>query len=276
MLFDKFCGLAERHFPEYEKLLRRTALFNFNYDEEKLASLDPLALEVEDISNCILPFDVSVIENKSRSILIEKLTNNRYKIVDILDTKSLLNNGIDFVISDFIAVFEDIGNYHFVLNNQFYIFSDGGKKALFDVMDLETHTEGKELIANIKHALAVTFSIAHKQLSLLNTKDRFVVEKTGKLKTHGKQIPRAHQRPSYTLLTIKEIREVFKKDASIEASTRELVEGHYRRRHFRELRDERFTKNDDGSNKKLLIEPMWVGPSEATVSGHKYKVRLEL
>ncbi len=52
------------------------------------------------------------------------------------------------------------------------------------------------------------------------------------------------------------------------------VGAHERRGHWRRYRDERYS--EETRSRPQWIEATWVGPSEAEVGAHRYRVRLDL
>ena len=117
---------------------------------------------------------------------------------------------------------------------------------------------------------------AVEELCLLNSGDRWLVKSqaTTGAKPRKGAIRRGWQRPNYTLLTRKQIREAFKIDASSEAG-RQLTHGHARRAHWKTLRHERYRRNHDGTPRQVFVEHTWVGPSSATVENKRYEVVLD-
>ena len=106
----------------------------------------------------------------------------------------------------------------------------------------------------------------------LNSRSRFVVEVTPKKqKSNPKKIPRTHQRKLYTFLTIGEIQK--RTGLAKPKGTGSSKSPHYRRRHTRVLRSDRFTKSQ---GKEVTVEAAWVGSTEAQVGNKFYKVRLDI
>lgn len=126
--------------------------------------------------------------------------------------------------------------------------------------------------AGLRHARA-----AVEEVMYFNQPSRFICEraphpKGAKKKTKHGEVKRSYSRPIYTALTPREIQEKFE-------FTDEQVTGggkkrpHWRRRHKRMLNSD-YYKNMKG--KTVTVKAHWVGPEEAEVKGHHWRVRLDL
>ena len=126
-------------------------------------------------------------------------------------------------------------------------------------------------LRNVRVALAEVFHF--------NNPSRFIVEKKrlgmkpfkpGKRKKSKRpKIARSQNRPIYTLLTPKEIRDTL--GFPTKAGGRKRP--HERRRHFRTLTSDKYTKM---KGKTIVIPATWIGPEAADKDGHRWKVRLDL
>ena len=114
---------------------------------------------------------------------------------------------------------------------------------------------------------------ALEEVMFFNSPSRFIFEEAPAKTPNPKfarPVPRSPQRPLYTLLTPKEIRERLRLPPLQEGGPKTP---HERRRHYRTLRSE-FFKHKQGQT--IVIPACWVGPSEALHGAHRYKVRLDL
>ena len=131
--------------------------------------------------------------------------------------------------------------------------------------------EWKRTLAN---AVLRKFIDACKVFALINSPNRFVVEVSSskidaeRNKKPTIKIPRSHERPQYTLLTVKEIKELFGEENHASGSHAAPIP-HERRRHFRRLSSDYF-KNKKGSI--IMIPACWVGECEKIVGTKKYRV----
>jgi hypothetical protein len=99
-----------------------------------------------------------------------------------------------------------------------------------------------------------------------------VEEKKEGLIQKRKKIPRSHQRPIYTVLTLPNIRKEYglKGEAKTGKGTKR---GGPRRAHIRTLRNERF---GDNIGRKIPIASTWVGPKSAQIGNKVYTVKTNL
>jgi hypothetical protein len=118
---------------------------------------------------------------------------------------------------------------------------------------------------------------AWQQVMFLNTPDRFILSQEPinppKIKNKEysrKHIPRSTERPTYTLLTVHQLRErLGEKEPQDDHNA---PTPHWRRRHYRHLTADCY-KNKKG--KVIAIRRAWVGPTEKIVSGKRYKIRMD-
>ena len=118
---------------------------------------------------------------------------------------------------------------------------------------------------------------AFEEIAYLNTPDRFVLEiaPEGGTKPANKfRIPRADERPRYTLLTPGKIRRIMVPDEQERARIeRDSPVPHARRRHERTFRNEKFSAMQ---GKTIVVKAAWIGPEAVVRNGRRYRVRLDL
>ena len=125
---------------------------------------------------------------------------------------------------------------------------------------------------------ATAASTAIQEIMFFNSPGRFIVEITPsshereeKKARKAKKITRVHQRKKYTILTPKEIRVLLKLPPA--DPTGRTQAPHQRRRVKRFLRSPRFTKK---RFTWVQVDAVWIGPKEAQIGKHRYKVRLDI
>jgi hypothetical protein len=117
---------------------------------------------------------------------------------------------------------------------------------------------------------------AYEELIMLTNPKYFILEdspaKEPKQKKGSKKIPRSHQRPLFTFLKPADIRHKLGLEHPGPERTRNSPVPHERRKHLRRLRKESGYKED----KVIPVKACWIGASEKTVKGRRYRVRLDL
>jgi len=115
---------------------------------------------------------------------------------------------------------------------------------------------------------------AIQEVMFFNSPDRFILEeipesyvRRAKSRTAGR-IVRSHERPKYTILRPREIRQRMRLSDPTGLHRRP----HERRAHLRTFRSDRYTAM---RGKTIVIGSMWIGPSESQVDGKRYRVILD-
>jgi len=299
-LFDRLCRIAEDHFVEMVPVLRKAKLIRFpGKPHEVLPKVfDDLARA--QMEHFFMPFETVAVEDDASCVVL----------VDTLKNQEGVSTPRRFI--DAHMAFADAGAFNdspekvaeieaFKIEaRKMGIPADAMIVTLGTITDYQpSDTEpGKLLIAGscsmsfcaakvgmimppeavkvddaltsagLKHARC-----ALEELMYFNTTDRFVVERTPlkqhKKPAHGK-LSRSYAQPIYTLLTPREIRETMKLDDPGESSKKR---GHWRRRHDRLLKSDYYK---DAKGKRVVVQAHWVGPEEAEIDGHHYRVRIDL
>ena len=306
MLFDKLAGIVERQLPQFKKLLDQVHLFHLDVIPHLILPKrgdisEEERHEAEDYF--IMPFDTVAVEDKASCVIITPVNKGisgiwqEWYCLEITDLKNndgkthrpnasdALKSAQTGLVDDAYTIAEgrititrsNTSDYSIVsVPNKYYF---GNKDNITD----ENYTNKLglntkllwEALANDLGNNAMT--CLEELMLLMHSKERFVLEKLPlKPKTRGKQIPRSHQRTTYTILKVGDIHELMDRDPAARQARAALTESHYRRRHYRFLKNEKYKRNEDGTVKRVLIDPIWVGPKEARVGQHVYKVRLDM
>jgi hypothetical protein len=132
-----------------------------------------------------------------------------------------------------------------------------------------------------KHKPAVRDCIQNFQAALLqvlsiNSPLNIVVqrEETGRVlvrKPNGKRVPRDRKTTRFIVLPRRAAYELVTGDKTAEGVK---CAAHARRRHWRTLRSERFSPERRGT--RVCVRECWVGQTERTDGGIRYRVRLDL
>jgi hypothetical protein len=139
----------------------------------------------------------------------------------------------------------------------------------------DIRVEEDDLSTDAMHARKTAFRnwiTAIEELMLLNEPSRFILEdRPLKERVNPKKILRSHERPIYTLLRPKEIRERMHLTEHL-VHTHSSPIPHERRAHKKVLRSERYKA---ARGRELFIPATWVGPHENTHGRRRYKVLLD-
>lgn len=240
--------------------------------------------ELEEIRDMfVLPFDVVAVEDNATCVLIQDLRNNEPGIshprifIECIPGGARMEafrDGLNFTPppgGNKLSVVS-MGVLKTVLVGETRLEMDCSAITVF-VYDGNKPIDASVLPSS--DPLAATFArnwaTALEELMLLNTKDKFILEKApAKTRKNPRKIPRSHERPIYTVLHPRQIREVMGLGHP-EASGRH-VSPHERRAHPRRFRSERFTKM---KGKTIIIPATWIGPSEKRKGKHIYRVLLD-
>lgn len=304
MIFDKFCGLVERHMTKYRPLLNEVKIFHFPAIPHEVL---PKGLDIKFFGeNFFLPFQTIAIEDTASVVILhDKSVDTRGLYEERVFIECLPMDSDWRNYGDSQGLSNDVKDYYMRIGNKYkdsYIITVGR----IQLIPKETTTKGytaegiviesglcskdKYVSFNLLKPTEIDTSIlvqsalrnactAIEEVIYFNSPDRFVLEsKPIKVKREKvpsdklKKIPRSNDRPIYTLLKPKEIRERLGIRSSniTDGGTKE---GHPRRRHFRTLRSD-FFKEKRGE--QIIIPATWVGVSEVQRGNKLYRVMLEL
>lgn len=299
MIFDKLCGMVERHLPNLRKTVERAHLFHFEDDPANLpveyseAELDGFRQQFT------LPFPVAAIEDEHSCIVFEDTEDRQ---IGVQTRRNYIE--IEPVIERSVKRFQEMADPEKAVAEANAVVKNIREKwgevfiVTFGSFAMEPETLQTRVTGEIHGSMFMSkdkasilppdvaerrddmtimnIGIAMQELIALNNLDRFVVERrTKKLQQAGKgRIPRSHQRPLYTLLTPKRIFELLGVESGPTPRGTKLDRKVWRRRHWRWYKHERYT--EERRAKPQLIDATWVGPTEAEVGPHFYRVRLDL
>ncbi len=306
MLFDALCRAVEsgqddsktfdKMRERWRGILRRAKIFNFDLTRDEIQAEGVRLLENPSWRQFMeetffLPFPVVVIEDRRNCLLIEDvgdeqgwLKTRNFINITKFDEEDMarnpdLNSHLSKLGSGIVVYTIECGTSNFAVGGDdadSWLFFEHGE--FHNKMHLMRGDKYKGLSGpDSIHANNIQFGF--NALAFLNTPDRFVVEIEGGRKKHDKPRPkllRAHERPKYTLLKKPEIKRIFSESYSDESDTadRRSPIAHFRRKHLRCLRSERFLEGKRGSY--VAVEACWVGPKEKMVDGKVYRVLVDL
>jgi hypothetical protein len=295
MLFDKLAGFAERFRPDLVPLLEQTRIFEFpGRSHEVLNRIYP----EEELSDFFLPFSNIVIEDSASAIMLLDTEENQQglngprRFIEILDTAtdSAEFNDSEFIkeqtqmfkgqpsayVVSFGSIFSvkskpEVRKFHAVGGVvETYYFNKEGLLLHLSEEDILATPLGLTIVrAGVKNALT-----ALEEVLFFNQPSSFVVEASPVKPRPAKpgRVTRSHDRPHYTVLPAGEVRKRLGL-AEPRQGERSTPTPHERRRHWRTLTSDKFTKM---KGQKILIPASWIGPSEAKVGNKYYRVRFDL
>lgn len=302
MLFDKLCGLSERHFPILSKILHDIALFHFADTPHIFLNKVKNEVNYKDANELFqLPFsEVAIEDNASVTLLMDTSKNqigldSERKFVDMFcidDTPVTQTNERKEWVDDINMARRELyrlyGTIYSISFGSIYYLQynedDGrlkcngmvdeiyllNKKSIIDHRSFRsTDKVYEEVQETLKNPIT-----AYEEIIALSNPRYFVLEETPEnksKKTNNKKIPRSNQRPIFTCLDPSNIRQKLNLK-NPEGQKRNSPAPHERRRHLRKLRKESGYKED----KIISVKATWIGTSEKKVGNKKYRVRLDI
>lgn len=299
MIFDQLCGIVERHLPLLRRPVDESRLFVF---EEADFGPDRVLEAIRDVGpgNFFLPFGrVAIEDDVSCVVLGDRRADQRgldepRDFVECLPGSSFLAACTDREKGEvrrvFGADFEDVAVVSAGSIGPMRVFQDERRWSLHldlkwfcvaskDRMLLPARNFAPGAEREYVRTAGKNVITAVEQVFAFNRPDRFVVEvsnpsaraeaRAGK----GRKILRSGDRPTYTLLEPRRVRQVLGIAEHAAGEERAHPRPHERRRHFRTLRSERFK---EARGRTVVVDACWVGPSEAVVGKRRYRVRLDL
>lgn len=308
MIFDLFARLCERHYPILVPILKQARLFHFPAYAQTFLAKEHSEEERKFMQEMFfLPFPVIAVEDKVSCILMwdavkdQRGINQRRFVAECLPALVPEEEGLrkdepcsveeyEKTISDlppktatisvgkidsFIVESQKRHLIEGSLQDAFLASKKGGLLVSTEKMKALRHGNSGSW-ENSTRAFLRNVCTALEEVAYLNTPDRFILEKSpfrgSKKKKQQTGIARSHDRPIYTLLRPKEIREEMKlsEPTAVGGLSRRP---HERRAHTRTFKSDRFTNK---KNKSIIISATWIGPKENIVGKTRYKVLVDL
>ncbi len=287
MLFDKLCGIAEAHLdPRLRGVVEKSRLFIFESDKpptiEELLTEEGCAYWTRAFS---LPFPTVAIETPSEVRIAEAFVPQvglpqqwmffwfrdwprDLAAMDFPNAKGTVYSYMwaTFLLRELRPVPEEWELLYDIGLGERCFFT---KTQLLDSRPFHPEDEesarwaGMSLISGLGNLLHVVTS-----------RDRFILEErpdNGVRKPAKGRIPRAHERPIYTVLHPDAIRR--RMGLPSRSEDKSSPRPHERRGHYRYYAHERFS--EEVRSKPRWIQPTWVGPAESAAHGKRYRVILD-
>ncbi|MFA5396359.1 MAG: hypothetical protein WC346_10165 [Methanogenium sp.] len=296
MIFDKFCGLVERYWPELKFYADKARIFEFPG-----VAHGTLPKEIGNFEwykeNFFLPFNTVAIEDESSLVILHDLSKGAKGL--FLEREFIecvpMDRGDKF--ADGPAIEKEFGklpplakDWFLILKGtiQYEMANDSWYKAFGslkegilcskDVLLLGKKEfwpfVGKNVdVQRLTKSEIRNANTAIEQLMYFNNPDRFVVEmaRQNMRLPNNKKILRSEDRPHYVLLKPNEIRKLVGEPSVVHSHSSPRL--HERRRHIRTFRSEKYVNMKD---KSIIIPATWIGKSEYTIKNTRYRVLLEI
>lgn len=300
MIFDKLCGIAERHIPSIRKVLHEARVFLFPgraheiLKQEKMTDETMYFLQesfflpfpfiaVEDSVSCVLIWDNEAgqvgLLNKTRFFVeCMALGTNAEEFPDKLtpeNTQELAALRAQLPPETYSITAGRIVSYQYRPSGEkkLAVFGDIAWNMLATKLQVVSPPRQISGGLGMDSALLRNGVAALEEVMFFNTPDRFVVEKSPlkqKEPRNERRILRSDKRPVYTVLRPHEIRTTMHLPSMPNGTHKSP---HERRRHYRTFRSD-FFKEKKGQT--ITIPACFIGPTEAIVGNHRYKVLVDL
>lgn len=291
MIFDKFCGIVEKHLPIAKIFLERTNLFHFNQPAHVMLKgfwESKSYYDVHDfIDNFIWPFDSIAVEDMATCMILTNGLkgaaglNHGFLFIDVTDFKAedyyyerpnLSENQKDtkkFLIENKMLMIRsgEINRVGAVTDikgvNRLGMHVDVQKFVLANKSEIYDQTQTEQFIFEkdrITQECLDNINAVLGQIAYMNSPDRFILRETpvkppkpGK----SKKILRSNQRPIYTILKPDEIRLKMglAEPGQTSTGTRKAPIGTDVRRHRRYLKHGKYRFDDNGVELKQKVIP---------------------
>lgn len=296
MIFDTLCKIIEKFVPEAMHILKEAKLFQFPKRPHEVFNKYYSQAECDLLNNeFFLPFPIVAIEDPGSCIVFSDSQKQAFGTVNVrrtflecmpVDKENYSDFGIHGTMTEkeyndtrrpkgtCMIVFGDFESIKFfddsatLTNGRITYFAELSPEGV--VMD---HYRGAEVIkkisqdGNLDHFFKNP-RVAIEEIMYFNNPDKFIIEVSPKKprdQSKSRLIARSHERPIYTYISPKKIREL----TGLKGTTGEHHAAHPRRAHWRTYQHDRYIKM---KGQRVHIESTWVGPHEAQVGNKRYKV----
>jgi len=306
MIFDTAAAIVERYITPLAERFRNARLFVFpgkahevlpkEYSPEERQVLSDTfflpfsTVAIEDSVSCTIMWDMEPDQQglQGRRGFIEVQPFSAKSLMDAADAKETDRGYIEQACAKYppgtVAIAEGwFGPCDTTSNVKFEVTGgvdwvavatkDGG------VLGMDAlRTAKKEDYALLSEPILRNVHASLQELFYFNLPDRFVLEEipdAAERRNKSRKSPkiaRSHERPRYTLLLPKQIRE---RMGLPPLSSGGPKAPHERRRHYRSYPDDE-ARWPQAHGKTIVIPARWIGTSEAKIGKTRYRIRLDL
>lgn len=157
-----------------------------------------------------------------------------------------------------------------IINLKHVSYFDENMNTLRYENSLEFLEERRELAETILHIVCGRVAFSIKEIN--SAKEKFVMEVIPKKHNKEKVNKKYNKKNKYRMISAVNFIKLTKENNVIEEHERKMCE-HMRRGHYRTFTAERYVNK---KGERIWVDAIWVGDSEATTKGIKYKIRLDL
>jgi hypothetical protein len=280
VIFDRLVSLIERtDSAKMKQMAGEARLFHFPIDPHEALPKSHSEEQMKFLrEQFFLPFDTVAVEDNASCVIIKDLRENQIGLIneprlfiECITSKASPKAFIDtrWIPDGFSMVSMGVMMFDSLRENGYDTMVKACHIFVYNERGIVDHFETEDY--DILKPVSQNWVTAIEEVLLLNTPDRFVLEKTPrKSRKNPKKILRSCDRPIYTLLHPSAIREAMRLSSFHEGGHKAP---HERRRHWRHLSSERYK---EARGKDILIAATWIGPHENEHGGHRYKVMLDL
>lgn len=305
MIYDRLLTLVERHLPDLERWAKQARIFDFPHIPHETLSQEISAEQSEFIwDTFFLPFQVVAVEDPASCVILwdeepdapQGYARRRYFIeglpldgenLDAFRESQIPGAPKPPVVADKHAMIVTAGYVEpdalltpetFGVNYQLKIAFQAGLTKTDVTLSPEMYAYARATDDRYWYAVLGNVKTAMEEISYFNSPDRFVVEKGAPVGTRVPKgrTPRSDQRPVYKMMTVTEIRTMFREAGVADpdrTGTKRVV--HERRRHFRKYPDDP-VRWPNAHGKVIEIPASWAGSREAQIGKRIWRVRTDL
>jgi len=289
MIFDKMCGIIERHFPDYIHLVEKAKVFYLPKSAQEVMSEFEIQNHLVFYDLFQLPYSITAIDYGDKCLILYDLQesalgiDNRRLVLLYCPQNHYLKDNDTYLYVGIIKSAE-IKNKSIIMDIDWqHMFLVSKKEKPVDILyHLHDNFKKSKNIEQVESIFERNFNffmqninVVINEMYMFSNLNFFILEESpiNTKKNKSVKVSRTHQRPLYTILRPHEIREKLNLDAPLAPDRkRGSPIPHERRAHLRRLTKESGYKED----KIVKVKATWIGDSEKIIGNKRYKVILDI